>query len=88
MPDNVVSKTLQYTTQLVPSLETETREIIRDHLKTRIRELILHRVNDTCCVDTFFSSIVSVRDFTILIYIVINLQVFTSKQKDRRVQKR
>ena len=31
VPDNVIKKTIQCTTQLVPSLETETREIIRDH---------------------------------------------------------
>ena len=37
---------------------------MRDHLKSRIPELKLHRVNDTCCVDTFFSSVVSVRGFT------------------------
>ena len=64
MPDNVIKKTLQCTTQLVPSLETETREIMRDYLKSRIPELKLYRVNDTCCVDTFFLSVVSVRGFT------------------------
>ena len=64
VPDNVIKKTLQCTTQLVPSLETETREIMRDHLKSHIPELKLHRVNDTCCVDTFFSSVISVRGFT------------------------
>ena len=49
---------------LVPSLEIETLEIMRDHLKSRILELKLHGVSDTCCVDTFFSSVVSVRGFT------------------------
>ena len=64
VPDNVINKTLQCTTQLVPSLETETREIMRDHLKSHISELKLHRFNDTCCVGTFFSSVISVRGFT------------------------
>ena len=63
-PDNVVLKILQCTTQLVASLETKTREIMRDHLKNCNPELKLHRANDTCCVDTLFLSIVSVRGFT------------------------
>ena len=64
VPNNIIKKTLQYTTQLVPSPETETREIMRDHLKFCIPELKLYRANDTYCVDTFFSSVVSVRGFT------------------------
>ena len=63
-PDHVVSKTLAATTQLVPSVEAESREIMRDHFQTRLPELRVRRVNDTCYVDTFFSSIPSVRGFT------------------------
>jgi hypothetical protein len=63
-PDHVVAKTLSVTTQLVPTVEAESREIMRDHFQTRLPELRVRRVNDTCCVDTFFSSIPSVRGFT------------------------
>ena len=63
-PDHVVSKTLSVTTQLVPTVEAESREIMRDHFQTRLPELRVRRVNDTCCVDMFFSSIPSVRGFT------------------------
>ncbi len=63
-PDHVVAKTLSVTTQLVPTVEAESREIMRDHFQTRLPELHVRRVNDTCCADTFFSSIPSVRGFT------------------------
>jgi Reverse transcriptase (RNA-dependent DNA polymerase) len=63
-PDHVVDKTLRATTQLVPTVEAETREIMRDHFQTRLPQLKVRRVNDTCYVDTFFSSIPSVRGFT------------------------
>lgn len=64
IPDHVVHKTLMATTQLVPTVESETREIMRDHLQTRLPELKVRRMNDTCHVDTFFSSIPSVRGYT------------------------
>ena len=64
VPDEVVTKTLQATTQMVPTVEAETREYMRDHLLTRLPELKVSRVNDTCCVDTFFSSIASIRGYT------------------------
>lgn len=64
IPDHVVRKTLLATTQLVPTVESETREIMRDHLQTRLPELKVRRMNDTCHVDTFFSSIPSVRGYT------------------------
>jgi hypothetical protein len=60
----VVKKTLQVTTQLVPSVEAETREIMRDHFMTLLPELKVRRVNDMCYVDTFFSSIPSIRGYT------------------------
>jgi hypothetical protein len=63
-PDHVVDKTLRATTQLVPTVEAETREIMRDHFQTRLPQLKVRRINDTCYVDTFFSSIPSVRGFT------------------------
>ena len=63
-PDHVVSKTLSATSQLVPTVEAETREMMRDHFQTRLPELKVRRINDTCYVDTFFSSITSVRGFS------------------------
>ena len=56
----VVRRTLEATTQYVPSLRSEPREIMRDHLKSRTPELKLRRINDKMCVDTFFSSIKSI----------------------------
>ena len=64
IPDHVVKKTLLATTQLVPTVESETREIMRDHFQTRLPELKVCRINDTCFVNTFFSSSVpSVRGY-------------------------
>jgi hypothetical protein len=60
VPDHVVTKTLEATSQLIPSVEEETREIMRDHFHTQLPELKVRRVNDTCYVETFFSSIPSV----------------------------
>ena len=63
VPDHVVAKTLEATSQLVPSVEAETREMMRDHFQTRLPELKIRRVNDVCYVDTFFSSIPSIRGY-------------------------
>ena len=63
-PDHVVAKTLLATTQMVPTVESETREIMRDHFQTRLPQLKVRQVNDICYVDTFFSSVPSVRGFT------------------------
>lgn len=63
IPNHVVEKTLQATTQMVPSVEAETREIMRDHLNTRLPELKVKRINDQMNVDTFFSSVKSVRGY-------------------------
>jgi hypothetical protein len=64
IPDHVVKKTLQATSQLVPTVESETREVMRDHFQTRLPELKVRRINDICYVDTFFSSVPSVRGYT------------------------
>ncbi|KAI2513606.1 hypothetical protein MHU86_746 [Fragilaria crotonensis] len=64
IPDHVVSRTLNATTQLVSSVESETREIMRDHFSTRLPQLKVRRVNDVCYVDTFFSCLPSIRGFT------------------------
>jgi hypothetical protein len=44
-PDHVVQKTLDATMQLVPTVEAETREVMRDHFQTRLPELKVRRVN-------------------------------------------
>ena len=62
--DLVIAKTLSATTQLVPTVEAETRELMRDHFKSRLPELKIPRRNDTAYVDTFFSSIKSIRGYT------------------------
>ena len=64
VPNLVVQKTLQSTTQLVPVVGAESREHMRDHLLTRIPELKHRCINDTVCCDMFFSSIPSVQGFT------------------------
>jgi Reverse transcriptase (RNA-dependent DNA polymerase) len=63
IPNEVVLQTLRATTQYVPSVEAETREIMREHLQSRLPQLKLRRVNDRCFVDTFFASIPSVRGY-------------------------
>jgi hypothetical protein len=73
VPDHVVTKALAVTSQLVPTVEAETRELMRDHFMTRLPELKVRRVNDTCFVDTFFSSIPSVRGYT-----CFNLYAYTT----------
>jgi len=63
-PSHVVVKTLAATTQLVPTVEAETREIMRDHFQTRLPELKMRRISDRCFTDTFFSSLKSIRGYT------------------------
>ncbi len=60
----VVKHTLKCTTRLVSTVEAETRDYMRDHYKPRLLCLRPHRINDICFSDTFFSSIRSVRGFT------------------------
>ena len=50
---------------MVQSVEAETREIMRDHFQTRLPQLKVRRVNDVCYVDTFFSSLPSIRGYTL-----------------------
>jgi hypothetical protein len=39
VPDHVVARTLDATTQLVPSVKAESRKIMRDHIQTQLPEL-------------------------------------------------
>ena len=63
-PLEVVQHTVKATTQMVKTVEAESRTYMRDHLKARLLPLRPHRINDTCFTDTFFSKIPSVRGFT------------------------
>ena len=62
-PDDVLKDTLAATTQLIPTVEAESRMIMRDHLKTRLSCLRYRRRRDTDYLDTFKASIKSVRGF-------------------------
>jgi len=59
----VTRKTLENTTRMVNTVEAETREYMRDHLKTRLPMLRPIRINDTCFHDVFFSSVRSIRGY-------------------------
>ena len=63
-PKNVIKKTLENTSQLVKTVECEQRTLMRDHRVTRLAPLRPHCVNDVCYSDTFFSSIASIRGYT------------------------
>ena len=62
-PLDTVKKTIDATTQFIPSVEAETREILRDHFMTRSYALKLTRLKDLCYTDTFFSSVKSIRGY-------------------------
>ena len=62
-PDDVLKHTLAATTQLVPTVEAESREIMRDHLKSRLTCLRYRRRRDVDFLDTFKANIKSVRGF-------------------------
>jgi hypothetical protein len=61
--ENVTRHTIANTTQMVKTLQAETREYMRDHYKTRVLALRPRRINDTMYSDTFFSSVCSVRGY-------------------------
>ena len=55
--------TLDNTTQMVQTLQAESREYLRDYYKTRVWSLRPYRINDVCYSDTFFSSFKSIRGY-------------------------
>ena len=63
-PRHIVQKTLEHTTQYIKTIEAETREIMRDHLQARAYPLRPHRINDKAFTDTFFSSVKSIRGYS------------------------
>ena len=74
----VTKKTIAATTQMVKTLEAETREYMRDHFKSRVRCLRPKRLNDTLYSDTFFSSVKSIRGYS-------KFQLFTFKNCKRTI---
>ena len=60
----VTQQTIKNTTQLIRSVEAETRESMRDHYAARLHPLRPHRINDTCYTDTFFCVKRSIRGHT------------------------
>ena len=60
----MVKHTLANTSQLIQTVEAETRELMQDHQMTRLLPLRPHRINDVCFSDTFFSSMTSVRNYS------------------------
>ena len=59
----VTRDTLENTTQMVKTLQAETREYLRDFHKTRVHCLRPKRVDDDMYSDTFFSNTTSIRGF-------------------------
>ena len=57
----VMENTLTNSTNMITTLQSETRDYMRDHYKTRFWALRPKRIDDVCYSDTFFSSIVSIR---------------------------
>ena len=55
--------TLKKKTQLIPSYQAETREYMRDCYKTRAWTLNPRRIDDNMYLDTFYSSLPSVRGY-------------------------
>ncbi|MGH7954571.1 MAG: hypothetical protein ACREOZ_01270, partial [Gloeomargaritales cyanobacterium] len=64
LPEDVVKKTLENTTQFCMSVECENRDDPRRHIMTRTPGLRLPRQNKTVYSDTYFPSITSERGNT------------------------
>ena len=60
----VTQVTLKNTTQMIQTLQAESREYLRDYYKTRVRDIRPHMINDVMYSDTFFSPFRSVRGHT------------------------
>ena len=59
-----MKNTLRMTSQLVKTVEAESRMLMRDHKLTRLYPLRPHRINDVVFSDTFFSSVTSIRGYS------------------------
>ena len=60
---STTEETLANTTQMITTLQAESREYMRSHTAARAHALRPHRIDDTLFSDTFFSGIVSIRGF-------------------------
>ena len=61
----MTEKTISNTTNMIRTLQSETRDYMRDHYKTRVWCLCPKRINDTCFLDTFPPSIFLLEDLNI-----------------------
>jgi hypothetical protein len=64
IPEEVVRRTLENTTQFYTSVESETRQDPRRHLKSRLPGLRLPRQREKVASDTFFPSVKTARGHT------------------------
>ena len=55
--------TLENSTQMISTLQAETREYMRDSIQARAQALRPHRIDDTLFSDTFYSGVVSIRGY-------------------------
>ena len=76
----ITRETLQNTTQLVKTLQAESREYLRDYHKTRAHPLKPIRVDDVMFSDTFFSNTTSIRGYKMF-------QMFSYKRTKYNVMK-
>ena len=76
--------TLKNTTQMVQTLQTESREYLRDYYKTRVWALRPYRINDVMYSDTFFSSVPSIRGFKCFQLFALKSSKFTKSKLMRR----
>ena len=81
---STTSATLNNTTQLVQTLQSETREYMRDYYKTRVWALKPNRLNDVLYSDTFFSSIASIRSYKCFQLFAFKRAKFTTIKLMRR----
>ena len=56
--------TIAARSQMVATLQAESRKYLRDYYKTRVWCLRPRRIDDFCYLDTFFSSTTSIRNFS------------------------
>ena len=59
----VTKATLSHNTNIVHTLQAETREYMRNHYKTRVWALRPRIIDDGMYSDTFFSNITSIRGY-------------------------
>ena len=63
-PDNIIQNTLSATTQYVSTVEAETRDVPRHHLKVCLPTLQPRHCHEGFYTDTFFADIRSLRGYT------------------------